>query len=880
MNKIEWFDLLIELTPSEQSKKLQLLGSTDPELAAELTELLALDTDEASLSTPNASNPFDLGALNTAITGAVQARSRTPQFELLGLLGEGGMGEVWRAKRSVAGTEQIVALKILKLESTSAELQERFALEQRTLLKLTHPNIARLLDAGVADDGRPWIAMELVRGVPITDYCDAHQLSISARLNLFRQVIAAVQYAHDHFIVHRDIKPDNVLVDQSGVVKLLDFGIAKSMDRHTPDTLTQQRFFSLYATAPEQLLGGSVCVGTDVYALGGLLYELLSGAQLISSLIKTPAQLQSFIVEKTPTLPSKMADENAASNRSAASIAKLSAHLRGDLDRIVLHALRKLPSERYPSARAFDEDIAAYLELRPVKAAGQGQGYRAKKFLRRNWLAASISALALLSLLTLTILLGLRGNQLKAANVTALSQQSRAEQITRVLTDAFEASDPSQNRGNEVKAREVLDQAARRLSSTELDPDAFVKVSVTLANVYRSLGLRAEAQTLAEAAKLQEPKLTSPEIKLQLLHLFARIYGESGQRALRIQTVGEGSKLNGVSDAELLIDQRMLEIDLISERGELVLCVERARALDQETAKLFGPSSDQAQRTGLYYLGALSNVNNDERALEVISERLGKVSMDALKLQHLAFIDERANIYLTLNQYSDALNDALVVKNATIRLYGKDHRKYVSALALEAKIYSQSNRPAEAKPLIIEYSALLKTLYPPNFPIHANALANLASTQNRLGEYSDAAVSAKRALAIGEQAWGKTHRNLWTYRSDLAEALTGLKQYSDAETLVLNVVGEQRKVLNGEMTPALAMRIILLARIYSRTSRVAKANVEIADLERKLNSIRSSPMTTELNRWINELKIEILLNHAKEKNENKELVNTNSGINF
>ena len=490
MNKIEWFELLVELAPSEQSKKLHLLGATEPKLAAELSELLALDVAESSLtSSADASNSFDVSALSTAITGAVQARSRIPRFELLGLLGEGGMGEVWRAKRRVAGAEQIVALKILKLESTSTELQERFALEQRTLLKLTHPNIARLLDAGVADDGRPWIAMELVLGVPITDYCDAHQLSITARLNLFRQVIAAVQYAHDHFIVHRDIKPDNVLVDQTGVVKLLDFGIAKSLDKHTPDTLTQQRFFSLYATAPEQLLGTAVCVGTDVYAPGGLLYELLSGAPLLSRDIKTPAQLQSSIVERTPTLPSKIVDESAATNRSTTSLAKLSAHLRGDLDRIVLHALRKLPSERYPSARAFDEDIAAYLELRPVKAAGQGRRYRAKKFLRLHLIAASISGLALMSLLTLTIMLGLRGNQLKAANVTALSQQTRAEQITRVLTDAFEAADPSQNRGNEVKAREVLDQAARRLNSAELDPDAFVKISVTLANVYRSLGL-------------------------------------------------------------------------------------------------------------------------------------------------------------------------------------------------------------------------------------------------------------------------------------------------------------------------------------------------------------------------------------------------------
>jgi len=863
MTKIEWFDALVELSPESQSQKLNELAATEPALALAVAELLALDSAELrNVSDTNESGRFGLGSLSSVISGAVQARSNIPQFTLLGLLGEGGMGEVWRAKRTVAGVEQIVAMKILKFESDSVALQERFALEQRTLLKLTHPNIARLLDAGVAEDGRPWIAMELVVGVSITEFCDLHRLSIAARLRLFVQVIAAVQYAHDHLVVHRDIKPDNVLVDESGLVKLLDFGIAKSLDRLTPDTLTQQRFFSLYATAPEQLLGGSVCVGTDVYALGGLLYELLSGATLLGKQLKTPAQLQSYIVEKTPTLPSKIADESAATNRGEASIAKLSAHLRGDLDRIVLHALRKLPSERYPSARALGDDIVAYLELRPVKAAGQGRRYRAKKFLRRHWLAVSVSALALSSLLALTIMLGLRGNQLKMANVTALSQQTRAEQITQLLTDAFEAADPSQNRGNELKASEVLDQATRRLNDAALDADAFVKISVTLANVYRSLGLSKQGQALAEAAKLQETKLTNPNVKLQLLHLFARSYHETGRRALRIEAIAAAGKLAGISDPELQIDQRMLEIDLDSERGELILSMERAKALDAETAQRFGPSSDQAQRTGLYYLNALGMVNRDETALNIIAERLGNVSMDALNLQHLAFIVERADIYLTANRYADALAQAIIVKTATVRLYGTKHRKYVSALALEAKVYLQSNRVAEAKALTIEYSALLNTLYPPNSPIHTLAFANLANAHNRLGEYAEAAENARKAIALAEKVWGEQHRNFWAYRTHLATALIGLQRFAEAEPLILSVVNEHRSALNGEMTLSLAKRVIILAKLYSLTQRVDQANAELTALVKSMGVIPKSPWLTEINVSIEQLVSEISISRA------------------
>ena len=527
MTKIEWFDLLVELDPEQRALKLQEIRLLDADLAAQLERLLALDAADADQPDTLESQLGD--QLNQAIAQTVQARTQIGSYRLLGLLGQGGMGEVWRAERDVAGNKQPLALKILKLEDMSAEAHERFALEQRTLLKLVHPNIARLLDAGVASDGRPWIAMELVEGVPITQYCDQHQLSINARLALFRQVIAAVQYAHDYFIVHRDIKPDNVLVDETGTVKLLDFGIAKSLDRHAPHTLTQQRFFSLYATAPEQLLGSSVCVGTDVYALGGLLYELLSGAPLISRELKTPAQLQTFIVEKTPTLPSKIADANAAANRSAASIAKLSANLAGDLDRIVLHALRKLPSERYASAREFDEDIQAFLEHRPVKAAGQGKRYRASKFLRRHWLAASISGLALASLLALTVLLGLRGNQLQRANTVALEQQKRAEaakatadearvaaeSVNSFLIDVFKRADPLARERGDKGLSVVIDASFAEIKARQKFDQTTAPILIALVQGLISLGKTDEAGPLLEQIE-KEIELT-PSQQLQVV---------------------------------------------------------------------------------------------------------------------------------------------------------------------------------------------------------------------------------------------------------------------------------------------------------------------------------------------------------------------------
>jgi serine/threonine protein kinase len=497
MTKFGWFEYLAGLPTEARIKELEVLQKTAPDLAKELIALLKYDADTRS-------EPFETGAnVAQALNHALSARNDIPNYRLLSILGQGGMGEVWRAEREIAGNTQLIALKILKLGSENLDLHERFALEQRTLLKLNHPNIARLLDAGVATDGRPWIAMELVEGLAITQYCNVHRLSVPTRLRLFRQVIAAVQYAHDYFIVHRDIKPENVMVDLSGNVKLLDFGIAKSLDRHAPNTLTQQRFFSLYATAPEQLLGGTICVGTDVYALGGLLYELLSGAALMSKDIKTPTDLQRFIVDKTPVIPSKMTTDVAGTNAGDVSAAKLSSLLKGDLDRIVLHALRKLPSERYASAREFDEDIRAYLELRPVKATGQSAVYRAKKFLRRRWLAALVSALIIISTLTLTAMLGLRGNQLARANVVAQTEihnaidaKLEAESVNQFLMDVFKRADPLAHARGDKSLGVIIDASFAEIKARQKFNQANTPLLIALVQGLLSIGKPAQADEL------------------------------------------------------------------------------------------------------------------------------------------------------------------------------------------------------------------------------------------------------------------------------------------------------------------------------------------------------------------------------------------------
>ena len=730
MTKIEWFDLLVELDASQRAQKLQEVRLLDADLAEELARLLALDAADADQPDTLESQLGD--QLNQAIAQTVQARTQIGSYRLLGLLGQGGMGEVWRAERDVAGNKQPLALKILKLEDMSAEAHERFALEQRTLLKLVHPNIARLLDAGVAGDGRPWIAMELVEGVPITQYCDQHQLSINARLALFRQVIAAVQYAHDYFIVHRDIKPDNVLVDQTGTVKLLDFGIAKSLDRHAPHTLTQQRFFSLYATAPEQLLGSSVCVGTDVYALGGLLYELLSGAPLISRELKTPAQLQAFIVEKTPTLPSRNIDSAAAANRSATSIAKLSAILAGDLDRIVLHALRKLPSERYASAREFDEDIQAFLEHRPVKAAGQGRRYRASKFLRRHWLAASISGVALASLLALTVLLGLRGNQLQRANTVALEQQKRAEaakatadearvaaeSVNSFLIDVFKRADPLARERGDKGLSVVIDASFAEIKARQKFDQSTAPVLIALVQGLISLGKTDKAGPLLEQIE-KEIKLT-PSQQLQVIFMggdIAQIEQELKLLANRIAQLEQmDPALFDASQRSHVLDLRAQQAN-INEEFEVVLRLTDGRELNMATLRI--------------RISALMRLKREADARSLVSNYLKRVDLSLAERPFL--LTALGTIAQRSNDRNEELKRFLEAYQAALIVFGSDNS---AVLGYRSRYADGLRRTGQYQAAEAEYNQVIELAHKQlkaNDPRHYALAYNIAICQAKRG---------------------------------------------------------------------------------------------------------------------------------------------------
>jgi serine/threonine protein kinase/Tfp pilus assembly protein PilF len=429
---------------------------------------------------------------------------RIGAYQLLRVIGEGGMGKVYLASRADELYQKEVAIKTVQggLGHSRAMLL-RFRSERQILANLDHPNIARLLDGGITDEGLPYLVMEYVNGVRLDDYCKINKLGTEQRLQLFCTVCTAVEYAHKNLVVHRDIKPANILVTAEGVPKLLDFGIAKLLDPESGDiapTLTSERMMTPEYASPEQVRGDQMTTSTDVYALGVLLYELLAGKRPFRLDTTSPFEMARIICEQDPEPPSIV---SAANPELAAPDAART--LSGDLDNIVLMAMRKEPARRYVSVAALASDVQAYLTGYPVHARTATWKYRSVKFVRRHKAAASAAAIVALALIVFSIGMGLLAKR-------ATQERLAAQRESQFLEGIFEAATPGRSRGHEITARELLDQGAKRVDR-ELagDPGLQGTMLDNIGRAYSALGLYDQAEPLLERAYLLRRKTLGNE---------------------------------------------------------------------------------------------------------------------------------------------------------------------------------------------------------------------------------------------------------------------------------------------------------------------------------------------------------------------------------
>ena len=455
----------------------------------------------------------------------MEAGDRIGPYRVLRTLGVGGMGEVFLAERADAEFDQQVAIKVVYGGAVARAVQSRLKIERQILAQLDHPNIAHLLDGGSLPDGTAYIVMEYVDGMAIDAYCDSNRLDVVARLRLFQTVCAAVHYAHQNLIVHRDLKPSNILVTSAGVPKLLDFGIAKLLDErqaghHTlAVTHADIRIMTPDHASPEQVRGQAITTSSDVYVLGVLLYKLLTGISPFVIPTMRLTDIERAICEKDPALPShSVGTDDCAQTRGIADARSTGAKrlrriLGGDLDNIVLMAMRKEPERRYASAQQISSDIQRYLEGMPVIARRDTMPYRTAKFVKRHWLPVSAGASAALLILAFATTTYVQSRRIAAERDRVAEQRERAErqriraeEVSSFLVNLFKLSDPGENRGNQVTARELLDSGAKRLRAGLKDqPETKAALLSTVGAVYDSLGQYQDALSILDESLQLQP---------------------------------------------------------------------------------------------------------------------------------------------------------------------------------------------------------------------------------------------------------------------------------------------------------------------------------------------------------------------------------------
>jgi serine/threonine-protein kinase len=485
-------DEALELAAAERERWLESLPPPHDRHRQRLREMLGRDSAAsaagflATLADAGRLLPDDELASGTEI-GPYVVETR---------VGRGGMGDVYRARRADARIDRPVALKLLRTDVGRGVLR-RFERERLILGRLTHPHIARLYDAGESADGRPYIAMEFVDGTPLTQHCDQHRLDLRARVRLMFDVLGAVQAAHANLVVHRDLKPSNVLVTGDGGVRLLDFGIAKPLGAPSPaegaTTRLGERAMTREYASPEQVLGAPVSIASDVYSLGVVLYELLCGRSPYRPERPSAALLEHAILYAEPLPPSRSGiDVAIAASRSTTPPALVRA-LAGDLDTIVLKALKKAPADRYATADALEQDLRRALDGRPVLARPDSRWYRARRFVRRHRLPLAAATAVAVALLAGAAVALWQAQVARTQGKLAAEQARTAEAVETFLTAIFEANAigvPDPERAQRTTARELLDIGASRIGAQLADaPAAKVRVLTTLGRLYDDLSL-------------------------------------------------------------------------------------------------------------------------------------------------------------------------------------------------------------------------------------------------------------------------------------------------------------------------------------------------------------------------------------------------------
>jgi non-specific serine/threonine protein kinase/serine/threonine-protein kinase len=682
-------------------------------------------------------------------------------FRLEYRLGEGGMGEVWLAEQ-LEPVRRKVALKVIKAGMDSKEVVARFESERQALAMMDHPAIARIFDGGTTPEGRPYVVMEYVPGLPITEHCDTLRLSTAERIELLGQVCEGVQHAHQKAVIHRDLKPSNILVsttDGKPQPKIIDFGIAKAIGLRLTDRTLYTQLGTVIGTpeymSPEQAdaTGQDVDTRTDVYSLGVVLYQLLTGTlpfsseELRSSNIE---ELRRKLREEDPPRPSSRVMTVGAGTLEAARTRgtdpeSLFRQLEGDLDAITLKALEKERSRRYGTPSELAQDLWRYLHREPVLAHAPSRAYRVRRYVQRHRLAVGLVGGLAVLLVGFAVSMGVQARRTALERDRANREAAAARTVSDFLIRMFNVSDPSEARGNTITARELLDRASSDVDRTLAgDPELQARMMFTMGTVYRKLGLLTKAEPLLE-------------------------------RSLQLRRARRGP------DHEDSLESAMELAMILWHRGRY-----------PEAERLLRQVVDVRKRVlGLEHKQTLDAMND-----------LGLVLKDG----------ERPGAEPIFRE----------VHAVSTRLVGPEHIDTLRALLNLASTLQESGREAEAEPLQRQALEISGRVLGADAPVTLIALTNLANTLKNEGEFTEAEALQREALERKRRVLGGEHPNTLNAMASLADILAGEDRLDEAETFQRQALEARRRVI-GVDNPYTSLSRLSLARYAARRGRIDEA---------------------------------------------------------
>ena len=760
----------------------------DGELYAEVESLLESDQAEDNLLD---NSPLDDLDADTFL-------SRTGQlvgaYRIIREIGRGGMGSVYLAEREDGQFRQQVALKIINPGMDSREVLKRFQIERQINARLQHPNIARLLDGGITENGLPFFTMEYVEGVPIDEYCRNNELSLGDKLKLFCEVCRAVQYAHQNLIVHRDLKPGNILVEKSGTVKLLDFGIAKVLGAdndfgEVPDlTRTGMRVMSPAYASPEQIGNRPISISADIYSLGVVLYELLTGYLPHDFSELSLTEIEKQVSEIDPDKPSRSV-LRAPNNDNLNLTKKLSHKLKGDLDNICLKALHKDPQRRYYSAEQLAEDIRSYLDGRPILARRDSLKYTASKFIRRNRGRVITAAIIFI---VITFMTGYYTVKLTAERNLARKEAEVSSQITEFLMSMFELSDPGQSQGETITAREILERGSSRIEQ-ELagQPEIQARLMHVLGQVYYTLGLYDQSKKLTQAAlahginalSSDNPEVAKYMLTLswlldmesnydscqlltrQALKIYRKHYPENSLEignayhdlATVLRHMGNFEGADSLYRKSLAIKRSIADIDPIDIAYTL-----------NHYARLLYQRGDIAESVPIY-----------REALNIRDSMLGRNHPETV-----ASMGGLAAALTKLDDLDNAENLYRECLGAVYKTSGPDHPYYGALMNSMGRVLYRKGDYKQAEKYFREALENQRRIYPEGHNKISNSLLGLGTLLNKVGQYDEAYDYLNEAVAIRKNTLGEDHWMTAAAEVELGKCLTGRENFPQAESLL------------------------------------------------------------------------------------------------